>query len=247
MNEKAKIFICTHTDFDCPVHDPVYEILDSRKLFTVDKAENGLDALFYSELLSYQYLAKHPDMLPDIVGFCGYRKYFGFMDDVPDIEALIDKHDCITTVPKQVRSTVYEQYKRCLCFADLDILKTIIYFQFNWLFPTFCKSLEGGLLYRANMFIVKKEDFIEMMDVVWKCLDSYVGVIGNDIRARIIENRDVYLDKGTGSRSVEHQYRIGGNLGERIINALIMYKYPEAVTYPINFVEKARPHRKLNV
>lgn len=247
MNENAKIFICTHTDFDCPVKNPVYEILDSRRLFKVDKAENGLDALFYSELLSYHQLAQNPESLPDIVGFCGYRKYYGFMDDVPNLEEMIDKHGCIATDPKRVRSTVYEQYKRCLCFADIDIMKSIIYFQFPWLFDSFCKSLEGGLLHRANMFIVKKEDFLEMIDVVWKALDSYVSIVGTDIRKRIIELRETYLDKGTGAESIEHQYRIGGNLGERIINALIMHKFPDVKTYPIIFKEAARPHRPLNV
>lgn len=247
MNEKAKIFICTHTDFNSPVHDPVYKILDSRKLFSVDKADNGIDALFYSELLSYHYLAEHSEMMPDIIGLCGYRKYFGFMDNVPDLEETIEKHGCIATDPKRVRSTVYEQYKRCLCFADIDIMKSIIYFQFPWLFDSFCKSLEGGLLYRANMFIVKKDDFLDMIDVVWKALDSYVNIVGTDIRKRILELRETYLEKGTGAKTLEHQYRIGGNLGERIVNALIMHKFPNVKTYPIMFSENARPHRQLNV
>lgn len=247
MNENAKIFICTHTDFECPVHNSVYEIVDSRKLFKEDKAENGLDALFYSELMTYHRLAGSPKALPDIVGFCGYRKYFSFMDDVPDLEAIIKEHGCIATTPKQVRSTVYEQYKRCLCFADLDIMKAIVRCEYPWLFDAFSESLESGSFHRANMFIVRKKDFLEWMDIVWKALDIYVDTVGKDIRQRIIEHRNVYLDKGTGSKSVEHQYRIGGNLGERIINALIRYQYPNAKTYNMIMSENARPHRKLNV
>lgn len=99
MNENARIYICTHTDFDCPVSNPVYEIADSRQFFSDDKADNGIDALFYSELLTYHHLAKQPDKLPDIVGFCGYRKYFSFLDDVPDLEALVRKHGRIATTP----------------------------------------------------------------------------------------------------------------------------------------------------
>ena len=33
MNENTTIYICTHTDFECPVKNPVYEIADTRKLF----------------------------------------------------------------------------------------------------------------------------------------------------------------------------------------------------------------------
>lgn len=244
MNENARIYICTHTDFECPVSDPVYEIADSRD-FGDDIADNGMDAMFYSELLTYHRLASRPESLPDYVGFCGYRKYFSFMDDVPDIAATVERHGCITVTPKNVRSTVYEQYARCLCFADLDIMKAVIYGRFPNMYTSFKKSLEGPLLYRANMFIMRREDFLETMDTVWGALDGYLEIVGKDIRQRITDNRCAYLDRNTGFRSVEHQFRIGGNLGERIVSAILAYRYPDAKTYDIVFTEKARPHRQL--
>ena len=72
----AKIYICTHADFECPVKNPIYQIIDSRKIFENDKAPNGIDGLFYSELLSYKYIANKKEELPKYIGFCGYRKYF---------------------------------------------------------------------------------------------------------------------------------------------------------------------------
>lgn len=243
MNETARIYICTHTDFTCPVSNPVYEIADSRRLLTDDRADNGMDALFYSELLTYHRLAK--EKLPEYVGFCGYRKYFSFMDDVPDIAATIAEHGCIAPTPKKVRSTVYEQYRRCLCFADIDVMKAVIYGRMPWLFPAFERSLESPLLYRANMFVMRRQDFLDTINTVWNALDDYLAVVGTDIRQRIIDNRCAYLDKGTGSRSVEHQFRIGGNLGERIVSAIIASKFPNVKTYDMVVTETARPHRQL--
>jgi len=129
MNENAKIYICTHTDFDCPVHQPIYEVLDARRLYPDDKAPNGVDGLYYSELLSYKWLADHPEQLPDIVGFCHYRKYWEFMDEVPDLAALIRQHGCITLHLHEVKGSVYDHYDRCFFFGDMDVAKTIVMFR----------------------------------------------------------------------------------------------------------------------
>jgi hypothetical protein len=93
---KAKIYICTHTDFEPVVHNPVYEVLDSRNLDN-DTTKEGLPGSYYSELHNYRYVAEHYE-LPDYVGFCGYRKYFNFFDNISEerIKELVDKHGCIT-------------------------------------------------------------------------------------------------------------------------------------------------------
>ena len=244
MNEDARIYICTHTDFRCPVTNKVYEITDSRN-WGEDRAENGMDALFYSELLTYHRLAEHPERLPEYVGTCGYRKYFSFMDDVPDIAATIAEHGCIATTPKTMRTTVYEQYQRCLCFADLDVMKAIIYGRMPWLYPAFEKSVNGPLLYRANMMVMRRQDFLDTITTVWSALDDYLAVVGKDIRRRVVDNRCAYLDRTTGGRSVEHQFRIGGNLGERIVSAIIESQFPKVKTYDMVVTETARPHREL--
>ena len=161
MNENARIYVCTHTDFDSPVSHPVYQIADSRQFFPDDKADNGIDALFYSELLTYHHLAKRPDLLPDIVGFCGYRKYFSFLDDVPDLAALVRKHGCIATTPRQLKMSVYRQYAHHFSFADMDVMAAIIRCQEPWLWPSFQRMLAGNTLYTCNMFIMRRDDFIK--------------------------------------------------------------------------------------
>ena len=242
---KAKIFICTHTDFECPVKNPVYEVLDARKLYPNDKAPNGVDALYYSELLSYQWLVEHPDELPDIVGFCHYRKYWEFMDDVPDLEALILEHGCISLHLHEVKGSVYGQYERCFYFGDMDIAKAIVMFRHPDLYPTFKKMLEGNQFYACNMFIMKKEDFLEMMKVVWDVLERYLDVVGMDLQDRILQHSDVYIDnkRSVKARQVAHQYRMGGNIGERVASAWVMWKFANPKTYRKIVMENAREHK----
>lgn len=246
MNDNAKIYICTHTDFDCPVSHPVYEVADSRRLFKSDMAENGMDGLFYSELMTYHELAKHPETLPDVVGFCGYRKYYSFMDNVPDLQHLVEEHGCIATTPHEVKHSVYWQYAHCFFYADMDVMLAIVNCRYPWLAPSFNAMLEGRLLYTCNMFIMRRDDFLELMGLIWDALDAYLAVTGKDIRQRIVSHPADYLQKFRAAASVEHQYRIGGNLGERIASAFISCRFPNAKTYDIVFTEKARAHRPLH-
>lgn len=246
MNENLKIYICTHTGFRSPVSNPVYEVLDSRNLFPGDMAPNGMDALFYSELLTYKYVADHPEMLPKYVGFCGYRKYFEFMDDIPDVEKIIAEHGCIATVPHTVKTNIYKHYAKCFSFADMDVAKAIVRCSYPWLWPTFQKMLDGNKLYTCNMYIMQRDDFLNMMRVVWDVLEKYLDAVGKDLKQRILDHPELYAKRRGYKGQVEHQYRIGGNIGERVASAYIMHCFPDAKIYDQVFTEDARPHRELH-
>ena len=245
MNDDVRIYICTHTDFKCPVSNPVYEVVDSRALFDGDRAENGMDALFYSELLTYHHLAENAN-LPKYVGFCHYRKYFSFMDDVPDIGEVVERRGCISLNPCKFKETVYEQYAKCFFFGDLDVMRAVIHERHPWLYHTFDNMLGSVVLYTCNMFIMRREDFIRHMRIVWDLLDCWLDVVG-DVKERIAGHKTLYLKDDERGGSMEHQYRIGGNLGERISSALLMYFFPDAKEYGITVTEPPRKHRKLNV
>ena len=95
MEDELKIYICTHTDFEPVVHNPVYEILDARNI-NGDMTDDGLPGSYYSELMTYRYAARYMQ-LPEYVGFCGYRKYFKFMDNVPVqlLKSFIGRYGCL--------------------------------------------------------------------------------------------------------------------------------------------------------
>ena len=245
MNDDARIYICTHTDFRCPVSDPVYEVVDSRDLFEGDMADNGMDALFYSELLTYHEISERDD-LPRYVGFCHYRKYFSFMDDVPDIGALVERHGCVTLPPLRFESSVYEQYEKCFFFADLDIMRAIVHERHTWFHPAFEEMLRGNVLHPCNMFIMRSEDFRKCMFIVWDLLERWLDVVG-DVKRRILDHKALYSQKNARGDTLEYQYRIGGNLGERLTSALVSHFFPNAKEYGLVVTEGPRTLRKLNV
>ena len=227
--EKVRIYVCTHTDFNPVVKNPVYEVVDARK-YNGDVCDNGLRGSFYSELILYKYIAERND-LPEYVGCCGYRKYFSFMDNVPDIPALFGQYDAIAAMPVRVSPNVRGQYARCHNVKDLDIVSDIIREHYPDLWPTFDRSLRMPELYACNMFILRRQDFREVVAQVFDILDRYLQVAGMDIEARISANPGDYHIGMNAVSTPQYQYRIGGFLGERIINAILRHRFHRIMHY----------------
>jgi len=234
--DNLKIYICTHTDFDCPVHHPAYEVVDARTI-NGDYAENGLRGSFYSELMTYKYLAGRK--LPNFVGFCGYRKYFGFMDDVPDVGEVIREHGCIATERERFDVTVYEQYAMHHARQDMDLLRQVT--SWTQIGMDLDHMLLGYEMHTCNMFIMRREDFLGLMRCVWDAIDGYLAKAG-DIEQRIKSHPEWYMRRHGRGGTYEHQYRIGGFLGERIVSAYIMTRFPHAQTYPM--IVTGKPKRQ---
>ena len=54
----------------------------------------GLKGSFYSEIMSYFYIKDNIE-LKKYVGACSYRKYFEFMDDIPNMDEVFKQCDAI--------------------------------------------------------------------------------------------------------------------------------------------------------
>lgn len=221
--EDLRIFVCAHTDFEPVVTSSVYETVDARQ-FNGDRCDNGLRGSFYSELILYKYIAERKD-LPKFVGFCGYRKYFNFMDEVPEIPVLLVDNDVIAATPVAVRPNVRGQYASCHNLEDLEIVGDIIREEHPDLWAAWQASLEDGEMYACNMFIMRREDFRRLMRTVFEILDRYLEVVGTDIEGRVAARREDYHVGCNKTSTAEYQYRIGGFLGERIVNALIRNRF----------------------
>lgn len=229
QKDNVRIFVCTHTDFKPVVHNRAYEVVDARQ-HNGDRCENGLRGSFYSELISYRHIAERDD-LPEYVGFCAYRKYFSFMDDVPDMDDIFRRYDAVAATPVVVRPNVREQYAQCHNVRDLDIVSDIIRRGHPRLWPSFRDSLSQHTLYACNMFIVRRDDFQWLVKTLFAILDQYLSVVGLDIDGRIAKNRDAYHIGQSRNSTPQYQYRIGGFLGERIVNALLRYRFKRIMCY----------------
>jgi hypothetical protein len=199
-----------------------------------DYCHKGLRGSFYSELVAMKYVMEHT-LLPKYIGFCHYRRYFGFLSDVPDMDEVFAEYDCVATEPTHVAPSVYEQYWRCHNHEDLDIACDIVKEKYPEIYKTLRKMLVGEEMYACNMFIMRRQHFVELMHFVFDVLDEFVKIVGTDIDARIADNRDAYIKRGL---TAKYQYRIGGYLAERLTSAFIMHKFKNVKRYPLSVLDE---------
>lgn len=233
-NSNLDIFICTHKDFKQVVNNKLYQVINSKD---INKKYNGLDDKFYSELFQYFYIAENY-RLKDYIGFCHYRRYFSFMDDVPNMNEIFKTNDVVVGKPKSYNVSVKQFYGSCHNIEDFDIIENIIKEKYSDYYNTFERYVNQKMFIPYNMFIMKKEDFLIYIKFIKDVLDEYLKIVGTDIYKRIEDNKDKYLKKNYPNNTVEYQYRIGGYLAERLTGVFICKHFKRARCYNIKITEK---------
>lgn len=223
-NSDAKIFICSHTDFEQVVNNPVYEVLDSRKMKGCKVPD-----LYYSELWQMKKVSERKK-LPKYIGFCHYRRYFGFMDNLPDIPATIDRHGAIVTEAADLGMTMRKQYATWGNPEDLELATQIIYEKYPDFAPFWEKQLNSRKMHLGTLSIMRTDDWKEMLAVMLDVADELLKRIGGDIVERVQTNPTAYHLEQCG---LTHEIRVGGQMAERINSAWIDWKFPNAAKYPL--------------
>lgn len=232
--DNLDIFICTHKDFEPIVKNKVYKTINCNDIN--NDTWNGFKGSFYSEIMSYFYIAKNYE-LKDYVGFCHYRKYWKFMDDIPDMDEVFEDCDMIAAKLRKTKINMREEYKKFHNIDDLNIVENIIdekYPEYKVAFRTF---LYGNAMFPYNMFIMKKDDFLKYCEFIEGVLNEYVKVVGHDIVKRIEDNKDKYLKDFYPNNTVEYQYRIAGYLAERLTTVFIYKNFTRIRTYNVEITE----------
>lgn len=238
-NRDAKIFVLSHTDFEPVVTNEVYEIVSSRDL---GDAYGDVPGPYYSELLHIKRVSERK-RLPKYVGFVQYRKYFSFLDDVPDIAKVIDEHGAITPTPVDIGMQMHGQWGSWGNIEDLDLITQIVHEKY----PEFAQSWDSHLnirtMHPGSLHIMRTEDWREMVDVAWDVANEFWKRIGGDIDKRIRKNPSKYhLDEMEGT-DLPNERRVGGNICERVVSAWIDWKFPNAAQYPMVITAaKIRPN-----
>jgi hypothetical protein len=223
LEQDARIYICTHKDFAPVVNHPIYEVLDARKW---EKNEIDKQAgLFWSEIASMCQVAGQKD-LPAMVGFCQYRKYFAFKNQVPSNLATME---CVVGTRVNLGKTVREQYATFGNPDDLDLMTSIIEKSHPEFSAAWHRTLNSREFHPCSMFIMPREKFRELMKLLEMAIGHWV-IAAIDIEERIKANPDAYHIDELG---YDYAYRIGGQLGERIISAWIDWQFPKAIQYNI--------------
>lgn len=164
---KYRIFIYTHKDFDMPCElDPnIYTILTERELsdtynipvINTNEGENiNYKGAAWSEVKGLYYLYKHQELLPDFVGFCHYRRFFPFFNEIPPLS----KYQCFGT-NYFCNATLYIHYSIYHNINDFNICLDYI----DKKYPEYRKALNNvfynGHRFISNIiFVMSKEKFL---------------------------------------------------------------------------------------
>lgn len=258
MNEKLDIFILTHKNFKLHVSNEVYKVLSSND----DVIETSLPTMydtikenekksitdsitdmndFYSELTMTYWLWKNYD-IKDYIGICHYRRYYNFFDDVPNIEEEFKSCDIILPQPLHFHSSLKVQYFGCHNVVDLDLVMDIIKEQYPSYFHDATEVINGHKFYMCNMFIMKRKDFKEYCEFIFGVLNEYLKRVGcktmYDIKKKVTFEASHYLKPFHPNNEIWYQMRIGGFLGERLLNIFVKNHFKNIKTFPIVVTEK---------
>ena len=132
--DNVDIFICSHKLFKPKVKNPLYKVLFTRNGVYADDELEGLrsycydgdrDDRYWSESCTFKWICDHAE-LSDYVGICHYRKYFSFMDRIPNMDKLFTRYDVVCGKPIKMPSGIMKQYSRCHNARDLNLLREIL-------------------------------------------------------------------------------------------------------------------------
>ena len=228
------IFIFTHKDeFDLCPSNKCYKIVSIKDFKT---RNHNIDYIFcdkglginklqhsYSEGSMIYWLWKNYE-LKDYVGTSQYRKYFDFFDDIPNIDDIFSKYDGIIRTPIYFNSSVYEQYKACHNEEDLICVVDIVKKKYPDIFGDFINFLDNNKFVPCNMFIVKKETFLELCEFVFGVLFEFDSIhsfkTDEDVANYCKIKNNIYENKPDSN--LESQNRIQGFLFERLVSFFLL-------------------------
>lgn len=232
LNNNIDIFICTHKDFNKITTSNVYKIINAKEI----NSDLSLTDKFYSEFYQYKYVNDNIP-LKKYVGFCHYRRYFDFIDNIPNMDNIFKEYNCIAAKPIIFEQNVKHQYETLHNIEDLYIIGGIIADKYPEHANMWHNFINGSIFIPYNMFIMKSEDFKEYIKFIFNILDEYVKIVGTDIEKRIIDNTEKYIKYSYPNNTRQYQYRIGGYLGERLTNLFILTHFKKIKTYPVIITE----------
>lgn len=192
----------------------------------------------YGECCQIRYALEHPELLPDYVGFCHYRRFWReFYNNPQKAVDIIKKHGAIfmTTwtcgLSNKINITLYHSN------YYLDPLINAIH-KVDSSYDEACQEfLEDTDCSYCNMFIMSKKDFLETARFVFDVLkefDKTLGVDGNkSVRDYIVEeHKKNHWFKG----DVNWQSRLEGFMSEYIWDIVKRKKFPNAYLSKVDIV-----------
>ena len=246
MADNLQIYIFTDRKFYLYPNDSFYKLVllnDIKTDCTLEKivCDEQKDEILkmkhaYSEGAGIHYIWKNVE-LPDYIGTNHYRRFFDFWNKgIPDIEKVIEKvlEEYGAIIPScnfgDPKITLKDHYERTNNIKDIEIILDIIKNKFPKYYEIAIKQYNSNLFYPCNLFILKKETFIEWCEFVFGVLDEYNNIMGFkndlDILNYVANNLSAYCEQHEGLNSTTtYQTRIHAFLMERLSTFFFCYKF----------------------
>lgn len=202
MNIPVTIFICTHRPIENPIPmGPEYkiisqsrEVVDSNhEVIYIDNDEfTKKHWRCYGEGCAMYYMYRHPEILGDIVGLAHYRRFLMAAVNHPRlIKRIVEEKGAFIQRPfnhsGSYRGTnkgaMYEDHVKDEADVLIDCVKEVA----PEYLDSFNEMLSSKWQYACNLFLMKKEDFLEMAEMCFRILFHY------DKKQGFKDNYDVYV------------------------------------------------------
>ena len=154
--------------------------------------------------LHYIYeLYKDGNLSSKYIGLSHYRRYFNFLDDIPDFDKLFENYDIILSNNFTLNITLEAQYcSGHLCKSLYDVIEILKELKPEY-YNTAIESIKAKDGYFFNMFIMKKEDFFKYCEFIYDILFEY------DRRHNLTSQKDNYTTFDVFSFLSNSWYRFG--------------------------------------
>ena len=258
MNENVDIFIYSHVPFVPVVENPVYKILTNShapdeefkryptnirtsggtlncqnlEIYRDYTGDNISDKnLMYNEYAGFYWIL-HNWEIKDYIGMFHYRRYYNFMDEVPNIEKIFSygfKVLLNRRFPLQYRGVPKgnrEFYKIWHNVDDFDLMGKIVKENYPQYADGWDTMANATWIYPSSLFIMPKDLFKEYISFALDVMDKFNDARGchtpEEWIAYVEAHKDEYVRPQHPYYDVKMQSRVIGYLVERCLAAFLM-------------------------
>lgn len=238
FNPDLTIFVNTHTDYDFKVKNKKYYKIvcnnDSKITSDLDilRANSDNDKLNIYNILSDDFthiywLHNNVKIKSKYIGFCMYRKYFEWFDNIPNnLNEIFKEYDVIHFC--SLKNKGFQQYKRGHCEYDILSLLSCVHKLYPDYDETIIKFFNMNDLYFAQLMIIPTKDFDKLYDFVFNCIKYFCEVNNFKSKDDIIKHINTEF-KISSEIMRKYQSRMIGYLCERLVCLFIMKNYKKVL------------------
>lgn len=252
----VKIYICCHKDYEpVGIDNPCYCIISDKDIkngssLPFVKSDGFLENRIWSELSHIYYVWKHPELQADWVGFCHYRRYFEFMNDIPELTKPI--------IPQPLNLSFNNFMSYFVNHNAYDLMQVLTLMKKKES-PYIREALmmcDSHTYYPFNMFVFPKDLFNELCEFMFDILLEYDKFLKVDnsydnMIAHVADYRELYVEKNSSpNNEYKYQARLYGFLAERLFTVFIIKKLTQdgmksMVRYKVKVTEETYNRVKL--